>query len=89
MDLVIRPDSLYAGRLPLYQRMDVRVTRRRQTAKSEFRFFVELINLSNHQNVLGYDVYTVRDAGALRVQRDVEAWFSILPSFGINWSRRF
>ena len=89
-DLAVRPDSLYGGRLPAYTRMDLRVTRRVQTPKSEFRFFVEVINLTNHKNVLGYDVFRVRDAaGAFSLQRDPETWFSILPSLGVSWSRRF
>ena len=89
-DLAVRPDSLYGGRLPSYRRFDVRLTRRVVTAQSEFRFFLEAINLTNHENVLGYDVYRVREAnGALRLQRDPETWFSILPSLGISWSHRF
>ena len=90
MDLSIGPDSLYGGRLPAYQRLDVRVTRRKRTATGEFRFFVEAINLTNHENVLGYDVRRIRDAsGAPVLQRTVEAWFSILPSLGVSWSRKF
>jgi hypothetical protein len=88
-DVAVRPDTLYGRRLPSYQRIDMRVTRRRQWATGEFRFFFEVINLTNHENVLGYDVYVNRDAnGALAVQRDTEAWFSILPSLGISWSKR-
>ena len=89
-DLLVRPDSLYQARLPAYQRLDVRVTKRRVTARGEMRFFVELINVLNHENVLGYDVFTARDAtGAIALQRNAETWFSILPSFGVNWSRRW
>jgi outer membrane receptor protein involved in Fe transport len=90
MDISVRPDSLYGKRLPPYQRVDIRATRRKVTANGEFRFFFELINLTNHENVLGYDVFTVRDAsGVLRLERDTEAWFTILPSLGFSWSRRF
>ncbi len=89
-DLSIGPDSLYGGRLPSYQRLDVRITRRKRTATGEFRFFVEAINLTNHENVLGYDVRRIRDAsGTPLLQRDPETWFSILPSLGISWSRTF
>lgn len=90
MDLAVRPDSLYGARLPSYQRMDARITRRKVSSKGEFRFFLEVINLTNHENVLGYDIFRVRDAGGgLRLQRDTETWFSILPSLGVSWSRRF
>ena len=89
-DLALRPDSLYGARLPAYHRMDLRVTRRKQTATSDFRVFVEAINLTNHENVLGYDVFRVTDAtGGLRLERATETWFSILPSLGVSWSRRF
>ncbi|MEO7513082.1 MAG: TonB-dependent receptor [Gemmatimonadaceae bacterium] len=89
-DLAIRPDSLYGARLPPYQRLDIRFTRRRQSANGEFRFFFELINLTNHENVLGYDVFRVRDAtGMYRLVREAESWFTILPSLGVSWSRRF
>ena len=54
------------------------------------QFFVEVINLLNHENVLGYDVFRERDAGGvLRVVRNAETWFSILPSAGVSWSKRF
>lgn len=89
-DLAVRPDSLYAARLPAYQRVDVRVTRRRETARGELRVFAEVINLTNHENVLGYDVYRIRDAnGVFSLVRNTETWFSILPSVGVSWTRRF
>jgi hypothetical protein len=89
-DLSVRPDTLYNRRLPSYQRADLRVTRRRQTANGEWRFFFELINLTNHENVLGYDVFVVRDgSGVPALQRDPETWFSILPSLGVSWTRHF
>lgn len=89
-DLAVLPDTLYGGRLPRYQRADARLTRRRRTEHGELRLFVEVINLTNHENVLGYDVFRVRDAaGNLQLERAVESWFSILPSFGVSWSRRF
>ncbi|MEO8577086.1 MAG: TonB-dependent receptor [Gemmatimonadales bacterium] len=89
-DLAVRPDSLYAGRLPAYHRVDLRLTRRRRSPNGELRFFVEVINLTNHENVLGYDVFRVSDpVTGLRLARDPETWFSILPSAGVSWSRKF
>ncbi len=90
LDLAVRPDSLYGARLPMYQRLDLRLTRRRRTANGEWRCFVEVINATNHENVLGYDVFRVRNStGAFQLERVTETWFSILPSLGINWTRRF
>lgn len=89
-DIKVVPDTLYGRRLPAYQRIDMRVTRRKVRPNSEFRFFFELINLTNHENVLGYDVFVTRDGvGNPALQRDTETWFSILPSLGVEWSRRF
>ena len=90
LDLAVRPESLYAARLPAYSRVDLRVTRRHVTAHGELRLFGEIINLTNHANVLGYDVYRVRDAsGAYQVVRNTETWFPLLPSVGVTWSRKF
>ena len=87
---VIRPDQLYGSRLPSYQRADVRLTRRRPTSSGEFRFFVELVNVTNHSNVFGYDIFREVDgAGQSVVRRDPETWFTILPSLGVSWTGRF
>lgn len=89
-DLQVRPDTLYGRRLPSYQRMDMRLTRRRQTTNGELRFFAEVINLTNRANVLGYDVFRINSpSGAAQLVRDPETWFSILPSIGVSWSRRW
>ena len=89
-DVTVVPDKLYGSRLPSYHRLDVRVTRRKQTATGEFRFFFDVVNVTNHRNVLGYDYFRVSDkAGGIRLQRDLETWFTILPSLGVSWSTRF
>jgi hypothetical protein len=85
-DIAIKPDTLYGSRLPSYQRLDVRITKR----TGALRFFVEILNLTNHGNVWGYDYFRVRDAGGqIAVQRDPETWFTILPSIGVSWSKTF
>jgi TonB dependent receptor/TonB-dependent Receptor Plug Domain/Carboxypeptidase regulatory-like domain len=90
LDLAVRPDSLYAARLPAYSRVDLRVTRRRVSARGELRAFVEVINLTNHENVLGYDIFRARDAsGTFQLVRNTETWFSLLPSAGVTWTRKF
>jgi hypothetical protein len=89
-DVTVKPDKLYGSRLPGYQRLDVRVTRRKPTKNGELRFFFEVVNLTNHQNVLGYDYFRVRDpSGGISLRRDLETWFTILPSLGVSWSGRF
>ena len=86
----IKPDKLYGSRLPSYQRLDLRVTRRKPTRGGEFRLFAEVINLTNHRNVLGYDYFRANSPSVgIRLTRGLESWFSILPSIGVSWSRQF
>lgn len=88
-DVAIEPDKLYGSRFPSYQRLDLRITRRKATARGEVRFFLDVVNITNHSNVLGYDYFKSRDtAGGIGLQRDLETWFTILPSLGVSWSRR-
>jgi outer membrane receptor protein involved in Fe transport len=85
-DVAVKPDSLYGSRLPYYQRMDVRVTKR----TGNLRLFLELLNVTNHENVWGYDYFRARGAGGqIVLQRDPETWFTILPSIGVSWSKSF
>lgn len=89
-DFTVLPDKLYGSRLSDYHRLDVRFTKRRHTARGEFRYFFEVINLTNHENVLGYDYFRIRDTGGgIRLERDVETWFTILPSVGVSWTGLF
>ncbi len=86
-DLAVKPLKLYGARLPDYHRMDVRVTRKFATSRGDLRFFFEVVNLTNHSNVFGYDYFKTLDSnGEFRLQQDVETWFIILPSIGISWS---
>ena len=87
VDFAIRPEKLYGTRFPSYQRLDARATRRMKTSWGDLRFFVELVNMTNHSNVWGYDYFRLpSSAGGVRLQRDLETWFTILPSIGISWS---
>jgi hypothetical protein len=89
-DVAIRPLKIYGSRLPSYFRFDVRATRRWTTRGGDMRFFVELVNLTNHSNVFGYDYFRTFDAtGHLSLGRDEETWFTILPSLGVAWSGSF
>jgi len=84
------PEKLYGATLPDYLRFDVRATRRWTTAKGDWRFFLEIVNLTNHANVFGYDYRKERDAqGDFVLVRDEEQWFTILPSLGVSWTSTF
>jgi outer membrane receptor protein involved in Fe transport len=89
-DVTVKPDKLYGSRLPDYYRLDLRITRRKPIARGELRFFLDVVNITNHRNVLGYDYFKSPDpAGGIRLDRDSETWFTILPSLGVSWSKRF
>lgn len=87
VDVVARPQLLYSSRLPAYQRLDVRLTRRYRMSHGDIRVFLELINLANRENVFAYD-YEVKTAadGTSFLEREGESWFPLLPSVGVNWA---
>ncbi|MDA0748705.1 MAG: TonB-dependent receptor, partial [bacterium] len=58
-DFSIQPVKLYGSKLPDYHRLDARITRKFETSRGEVRFFLEVVNLTNHNNVFGYDFYRV------------------------------
>jgi hypothetical protein len=86
----VRPKKIYGIDLPDYLRLDVRATRRWQMRGGEMRFFVEVINLTNHANVFGYDALRALDSsGNIVLEKEPETWFTILPSVGIAWTGHF
>ena len=91
----IRPKKIYGFDLPDYFRIDVRATRRWQMRGGEMRFFVEIINLTNHANVFGYDNLVggvdpnLSPPRNYVMERQEETWFTILPSLGIAWTSSF
>jgi CarboxypepD_reg-like domain/TonB dependent receptor-like, beta-barrel/TonB-dependent Receptor Plug Domain len=89
-DVAVRPLELYAARLPDYLRFDMRTTRRWALAGGDLRLYVEVINLTNHSNVFGYDYFARDDAsGNVVLDRGDETWFTILPAIGAVWNWRF
>lgn len=79
--------ELNGERLPAYHRMNARATRRLDTSHGRVRFFVELVNLYNHDNVASYHYHVRQDAdGGFFYERDEENWFPLLPSIGMSWS---
>jgi hypothetical protein len=74
--------ELASLRLPPYHRLDLRVSRRWESRRGTFTFFVDVQNLYNRHNVSGFDV-TVDDEGLLELTG--EHWPGIVPSLGIAW----
>jgi hypothetical protein len=87
-DYAILPQTIYGHQLPAYHRMDFRLTRRTAFRGGELRLFVEVSNLTNHENVFGYDYYrSPGPSGSVGIERDVETGFTILPSIGVSWTK--
>jgi outer membrane receptor for ferrienterochelin and colicin len=86
-DYAIRPQKLYAARLPDYMRFDLRGSRKWSSRYGDFSGWIEVINLTNHENVFGYDYFKNKDAsGAYFLDRGDELWFTIMPSIGVSWT---
>lgn len=86
-NLAVRPEKIYGVRLPHYQRLDVRATRRWSTSRGDLRFFAEVVNLTNHSNIFAYDyIKSVTAGGDFFLARESLKWFTILPSIGVSWN---
>jgi TonB-dependent receptor-like protein len=74
--------ELASLRLPSYHRLDLRVSRRWESRRGTFTFFVDVQNFYNRHNVSGFDVM-VDDDDMLELTG--EQWPGIVPSLGIAW----
>ena len=89
-DFAIRPQKIYGARLPDYMRFDLRGSRKWTNRYGDFSGWIEVINLTNHENVFGYDYFKNKDdAGQVFLERGDELWFTIMPSLGVSWTVRF
>jgi hypothetical protein len=89
-DTAVRPELLYGARLPGYLRLDLRLNRWWATPMGRIGASLEVVNVTNHSNVFGYDYFRYRDdTGAVVLGRGDETWFSIFPSLGVTWSASF
>ncbi len=70
--------------LPSYQRIDLRITRTFKYSWGKISSFFEIINLTNSQNVLGYNKYTLDEFG--NFSRQTIPLLPRLPNFGIRLS---
>ena len=86
-DFAIRPQKLYGARLPDYMRFDLRGSRKWSSRYGDFSGWIEVINLTNHENVFGYDYFKNKtDSGQYFLDRGDELWFTIMPSLGVSWT---
>jgi hypothetical protein len=77
-------DDLNTGRLPLYARVDLRVTFRPARWHNRVQFYVEVVNVFNRKNTRGYDTTLEYDPTSDRplITRSPTGALPIIPSFG-------
>jgi hypothetical protein len=80
-----KPGALNAGRLPAYQRLDLRWTRWFETSTGRLAFFAELYNAFGSRNTRGY--FTSLDLSGRTVTTRVGSEGNVprLPVIGLTW----
>ena len=76
----------YSDRLPVYHRLDVRVSHEIRTTRGRLLFFIDCYNLydrANARNVVPY-VNDLR-GGRPDIRYSVDSLLPRLPSFGVQW----
>lgn len=71
----------YADKKPAYHRLDFRATAYTQFWSANWAFYLDVINVYNRKNVLGYDYWLDNN---LNIRRKSVGMFPILPTIGIN-----
>jgi hypothetical protein len=67
-------------RLPSYHRLDIRLTAAADYWGLDWDFYLDVINVYNHKNILGYQYYVGDDLG---VQRNETGMLPIVPTLGV------
>ena len=77
----------HGARYPAFHRADLRLSRHFEAAGGRLSTFLEIVNLYNRGNVRRYNyIWRRGPAGELRLNRQPEHWFKLLPSIGVSWS---
>lgn len=76
--------ALRSERLPVYHRLDLRVSRRWPVRHGELTVYADVQNLYDRENAGGIDVQLDEDTGL--VARETESWPGIVPSVGFAWT---
>ena len=71
----------YSSRRPAYHRLDLRFSANTRFWKAEWSFYLDVINVYNRTNVLGYSYSIGSD---LSVKQKTTGMFPILPTLGVN-----
>lgn len=71
----------FNARKPAYHRMDIRLTAAAEFWSLDWSFYLDVINVYNRKNVVGYQYYINPD---LTLGREANNMFPIIPTFGIS-----
>lgn len=76
-----------AQELPDYQRIDIRLDKHIRLGKQrDFYCFVEITNITNHQNITGYQYKVGLDHNQTPyLNATAKDWDSLLPMIGMRW----
>ena len=74
-------DTLHTSRLPTYLRLDARLTFAPRGAAGRWLFYLEAVNVTNHQNAASYDWNIRLDPGAARPRVEVSEGQDGIPFF--------
>lgn len=73
--------NIFSEKKPDYHRLDIRATAYSKFWNIDWAFYIDVINVYNRQNVIGYDYYIDEN---LQVQAKPVGQFPLLPTIGIN-----
>ncbi|HRI47180.1 MAG TPA: TonB-dependent receptor [Ignavibacteriaceae bacterium] len=71
----------FNARKPAYHRLDIRVTKATILWNYDWTFYLDIINIYNRTNVVGYSFYVEDD---LTLGRETNSMFPILPTIGFS-----
>ncbi|MCF8241034.1 MAG: TonB-dependent receptor [Melioribacteraceae bacterium] len=71
----------YQSRKPAYHRLDLRLSAFTQFWDFDWTFYLDVINIYNRSNIVGYDYFIDDD---LSLKRESTSMFPILPTIGFN-----
>ena len=71
----------FASKKPAYHRLDMRATAYTTFWNIDWSFYLDVINVYNRQNVIGYDYFIDEN---LQVREKTIGQFPILPTIGLN-----
>lgn len=74
-------ENRYTSRNPAYHRLDIRFSAKADYWDLDWVFYLDVINVYNRSNVVGYDYYVKDD---LTLGREKNTMFPILPTLGFN-----